>query len=116
MSSRSPDRFLTIELDREEMRARGRIGAHVTHSRHDARELTAPARRAFLSKFAEQVDPDGVLSPGERERRAAHALKAHMARLTLASAQARRTGQHAELSRSPNETPEPSFVPENRCE
>jgi hypothetical protein len=116
MSSRSPSRFITIELDREEMRARGRIGAHVTHSRHDARELTAPARQAFLSRFAQQVDPDGVLAPEERGRRAAHALKAHMARLTLASARARRTGQHAEPPRSPDETPEPSLVPDSRCE
>ena len=116
MSACSPSRFITVELDREEMRARGRIGAHVTHSRHDARALTAPAREAFLARFAEQVDPDGVLPPEERERRAAHALKAHMARLTLASARARRTVQHAEPPRSPDGTPEPSLVPENHCE
>jgi hypothetical protein len=72
------------------MARRGRIGAHVTHSRHDARELTAPARAAFLSKFEHDVDPDGVLSPEERRRRAEHARRAHMARISRLSALARR--------------------------
>ncbi len=87
------DRFprsYSVEFDPAEMAFRGRIGAHVTHSRHDARELTAPARAAFLTKFEREVDPEGKLPPEERRRRAEHARKAHFARLARLSAAARR--------------------------
>jgi hypothetical protein len=76
-----------------EMALRGRIGAHVSHSRHDSRELTRHARETFLSQFERQVDPEGTLPPAERERRAAHARQAYMARLALASARARGTSR-----------------------
>ena len=85
---RSPRSF-TVAFDPAEMAFRGRIGAHVTHSRYDARELTAPARAAFLTKFEREVDPEGELSPEERRRRAEHARKAHFARLARLSAEAR---------------------------
>jgi hypothetical protein len=49
-----------------------------------------PARRAALARFEEQVDPEGQLSATERARRAEHAMRAHMTRLALRSAQARR--------------------------
>jgi hypothetical protein len=88
-SKRSVVVSYTIDIDPEEMARRGRIGAHVTHSRHDARELTASAREAFLSKFEKQVDPDGTLPDEERRRRAEHARKAHMARIGRLSALAR---------------------------
>jgi hypothetical protein len=84
--------------DPSEMASRGRIGAHVTHSRHDARELTAPARDAFLSKFEREVDPDEVLSLDERRRRAEHARRAHMARIARMSAIARRKSQPSPVS------------------
>jgi hypothetical protein len=86
---------VTLEFDPAEMSRRGRIGAHVTHSRHDSRALTAPAREAFLSRFERQVDPDGVLPPEERRRRAEHAKKAHFSRLALKSAEARRKPKSA---------------------
>ena len=90
MSARRSPILVTLQFDPEEMAQRGRIGAHVTHSRHDPRELTAPAREAFLTKFEQEVDPDGVLAPDERRRRAEHARKAHMARISRLSAIARR--------------------------
>jgi hypothetical protein len=77
-------------LDPERASLLGRIGAHIAHSRHDSRELTAKARATFLDKFEQEVDPDGVLSPEERQRRAQHARSAHMARLALLSAELRR--------------------------
>jgi hypothetical protein len=80
----------TTHIDPEEMSRRGRIGAHVTHSRHDARELTAPAREAFLSKFEQEVDPSGELSLEERQRRASHARRGYFAKLARMSALARR--------------------------
>ena len=86
----SPSITTDRRFDPKEMALRGRIGAHVTHSRHEPRELTAPARAAFLTTFEKQVDPDGVLSLDERRRRADHAKKAHFARLAHLSAKARR--------------------------
>jgi hypothetical protein len=71
------------------MALRGRLGAYITHSRHDVRETTRAARAAFATRFEDQVDPDRVLPEGERLRRAESARKAHFARLALASARAR---------------------------
>jgi hypothetical protein len=80
-----------MTLTASERSIRGRIGAHALHAAHDSKELTAKARRTFLSRFEVSVDPSGVLSPEERSQRAQHALKAHMSRLALRSAQARRS-------------------------
>jgi hypothetical protein len=73
-----------------ERQLRGRVAAHTLHSLYDSRELTAPARRAFLEKFENEVDPDGTLPPEERSRRAAHLRKAHFTKLAYLSAKARR--------------------------
>src|SRR3712207_7537011 len=68
-----------------------RLAAHESWANTaDPSARTAPARRALLDRFERQVDPDGVLSPVERARRAGHARKAHFTRLALRSAQARR--------------------------
>jgi len=69
---------------------RGRLGAHALHATHDPKETTEPARRAFLARFEKQVDPDGVLDPQERARRAEMAKRAHMLRLSMKSAKARK--------------------------
>lgn len=68
---------------------RARLGAHTLHSRYDSRELTAPARAAFMASFAAAVDPDGMLPEAERARRADHAKRAHFTRMALLSARAR---------------------------
>ncbi len=68
-----------------------RLAAHESWAKTtDPSARTEPARRALLDRFERQVDPDGVLSPEERARRAGHARKAYFARLALRSAQARR--------------------------
>jgi hypothetical protein len=82
---------VAVGISRSERSLNGRLGAYTMHSRHDAREITAPARRAFLDRFEQQVDPDSVLPEVERRRRAEMALKAHMTRLAVASAKARRS-------------------------
>jgi hypothetical protein len=51
---------------------------------------TGPARQALAARFSHEVDPEGILSEEERTRRAEMALKAHMTRLALKSARARR--------------------------
>jgi hypothetical protein len=55
----------------------------------DPTARTANGRAAFLSSFERQVDPDGILDPAERTRRAEYLRKAHFRRLALRSAQAR---------------------------
>jgi len=80
---------------------RGRLGAHIAHSRNDPRAMTSAARGAFLSSLERQADPDGVLPVAERLRRAEHLRKAHFLRLAMTSASTRkaRAGQrHASKS------------------
>ena len=77
-------------MSAEERELRARLAAHAMHARNDSRAVTANARRAFLDRFEREVDPDGVLPVAERLRRAEHAKQAHMLRLALRSARARR--------------------------
>ncbi len=52
--SKIPGRMVSVvlEFDREEMARRGRLGAAVTHARHDSEQITRAARSAFLSRFS----------------------------------------------------------------
>jgi hypothetical protein len=60
------------------------------HARNDSREITANARAGFIARFLRQVDAETPgLPEAERLRRAEHLLRAHMARLALASSRAR---------------------------
>lgn len=68
---------------------RAKLAAHTLHAEVDSREHTAPARRAFMARFEDEVDPDHVLPEAERRRRAEHARKAYFTRLALKSTQAR---------------------------
>ena len=73
------------------MSMRGRLGAYVSWSRtSDPTARTAAARQAANDRFEREVDPDGRLPIVERRRRADAARRAHMQRLALRSAQARR--------------------------
>lgn len=56
----------------------------------DRTQATAPARRGLTAKFEREADPDGVLTPEERARRADLLMRAHMLRMARRSAQARR--------------------------
>jgi hypothetical protein len=66
---------------------RARIAAHSMHAQ--GKTNVKPAQDAFLARFERQVDPDGVLSPEERQRRSEAARRAHFAALALKSSQAR---------------------------
>lgn len=59
----------------------------------DRAARTANARAAALEKFADQVDPEHQLDPAERLLRAESLRKAHMARISLQAAKARRIAQ-----------------------
>ena len=59
-----------------------RIAAEISWSRTaDRSARTRPAREKFLQRFEREVDPDGVLPPDERRKRAEHAKRAYMLRL-----------------------------------
>jgi Helix-turn-helix domain len=73
----------------ERARMQRRAAAHSLHSLYDSRELTQPARDAFLHRFLEQVDPEGLLPRKERARRADQAKKAYFTDLARRSSKAR---------------------------
>lgn len=73
----------------EQRTLRARVAAHAMHAKNDPKATTAKARAAFMSSFEREVDPDGILEPAERARRAEHARSAHFARLALARSRAR---------------------------
>ena len=76
--------------DNDDRVLRARMAAHLLHAQiTDPAEHTAAARAAFLSRFEREVDPDGLLDPEERARRAEHAKKAYFLKLALASRKAR---------------------------
>jgi hypothetical protein len=69
-----------------------RIAAEISWSRtQDRSARTWPARQKFLQRFEREVDPDGVLPPDERRRRAEHAKRAYMLRLAKRAVNARRS-------------------------
>lgn len=72
----------------EQRSMRARIAAHSMHAQ--GKTNTGPATKASLERFERQVDPDGVLDPAERAKRAAHARKAYFSQLALKSSAARR--------------------------
>jgi hypothetical protein len=69
---------------------RARAAAYRLHSLYDSRELTSNARAAFRDRFAPQLDPEGILTEAERQRRAECARKAYYTALAPKSAKARR--------------------------
>ena len=79
-----------------ERQLRARAGAHVLWAfTEDRAAHTEPARTAFLAKFETLVDPDGVLDPQERTKRALNLRRAHMAELARRSHKARREAREA---------------------
>jgi len=88
-------------LDR---RTAGRLGAHSTHARHDSRAITAAARRAsYHDRFEKLVDPDLILEPAERAKRADHARRAWYLRLSERSREVRAARKAAAESEPPAE-------------
>ena len=69
---------------------RAKAAAYARFGHQDPVEATEKARRTFLSRFEQQADPEAVLDPTERQRRAQALLTAHMHTLAAKSAKARR--------------------------
>ena len=73
----------------EQRTLRARLAAHARRSKEDPTTNATRGQAGLLARFEREVDPDGVLPPAERARRAESARKAHMTRLSLASSKAR---------------------------
>jgi hypothetical protein len=72
---------------------RARAAAYAMHAKHGSHKAAFGGQAALLAKFEAQVDPHGRLTPDERRHRAQQLRRAHMTRLALASARARRAGK-----------------------
>jgi len=68
----------------------GRIGGLAKAARHDPVEGTRAARAAFDQKFLDEVDPDRILPPEERDRRAKALRRMHFLKMAWRSAKSRR--------------------------
>lgn len=78
-------------FDSEERRLLATAGAHTSWAKtEDWSARTQPARDAFNQRFYDEVDPDGVLPPEVREKRAESARKAYFLTLSRKAAQARK--------------------------
>lgn len=79
-----------------EQRSRaGRAGIYSRLARENRTEMTASARAAAADRFERQVDPDGVLDPVERAKRAEYAKKAYFLDLSRKGVEARRRRRNA---------------------
>lgn len=67
------------------------IAALERWAREDPTEQAERARQRIEKRFDAIVDPEGVLDPAERAKRATRAKSAYFKRLALKSAQVRRT-------------------------
>jgi len=91
MGARNPERIAMAASNPAERSQIGRLGALTSWANTEDRTArTKPGTDAFNARFEREVDPDGVLDPDERARRADFARRAYMTRLALRSAQARR--------------------------
>ena len=74
-------------LTSTERKLRAKAAAYALHAQGGT--STKAGTAAFLARFEREVDPDGVLDPVERARRADFARKAHMTTLAFKSARAK---------------------------
>lgn len=79
-----------LRLTPAERKLRAQIAANTRWAHTDAVCASAAARQRDDGRFAQEVDPDGILDPVERAKRARRAKRAYYQRLALASARARR--------------------------
>lgn len=68
----------------------GRAAALRRWSFEDPQSGTQRAHDGFLARFEREVDPEGQLSPAERETRARRLMRAHMINLARRSRRSRR--------------------------
>jgi hypothetical protein len=84
---------MPTSLTPAERSLRASLAAHTRWANTSTAERLRQADRghaALLAKFATEVDPDGAMTPEERDKLARNRYAAHMKRLALASSRARR--------------------------
>ena len=84
-----PEYTYTIRssLSPEQLSLRGRLAAYAMHAQ--GKTNTRPATEAAMRRFEREVDPEGVLPPDERARRAEFARKRYFTELAFKSSKAR---------------------------
>ncbi len=94
-----------MALSANERVMRAQIAASTRWAKEpDRAAATVPAREGLRAKFAREVDPEGVLPPEELEYRVNQLYKAHMTRMSLKAAQARREKAAARRAARSGET------------
>lgn len=78
-----------MSLSPKQRRLRASGAAYTRWSREDPHPAMEKAREGRLKKLEDRLDPDHVLNPAERRRRARAALAAEMKLLALKSSRAR---------------------------
>ena len=79
----------------EQRRLAARIGGLSLHLYGDSDAIAARARRGLDEKFRREVDPDGVLTTRQLEKKLKLARRLYYARLAKRSADARRRGRRS---------------------
>lgn len=76
-------------LTPEQRSMRARIAAHARWSKEDPKPNADRGQAGLLLRFEREADPEGVLAPEERRRRAESRRREHMTRLAFQSSKAR---------------------------
>lgn len=82
---------MTLKAGESRTRNIARMGGYALQSQHDTGPSLIKARQALRSKFEREVDPEGLLDPVERDRRASAARKLFYQRMAYKSARVRRS-------------------------
>jgi hypothetical protein len=77
-----------VSIPPVERTLRARAAAYAQHAQ--GKTSTKAGTAAFLARFESEVDPEGLLAPEERAKRAEYARKGYFTKLALKSARARR--------------------------
>lgn len=81
-----------MSMTPEQRSQRARLAALSRWANENPAANAARGQAGLLAKFEREVDPDGVLAPTERTRRAEAARRAHMVRLSFRSSRNRSQG------------------------
>jgi hypothetical protein len=78
---------VALSLSPSQRRLRAQAAAYAMHAQ--GKTNTRPATAAQLARFEREVDPDGLLDPVERARRAEFARRSYMTLLALKASRSR---------------------------
>lgn len=82
-------------LSAKERTQRARLAALTRWSREDPKPATEKARKGLDARFEREADPEGVLDPVERRRRAQAAKRAYFQRMAYERERRRRASRES---------------------